>query len=289
MSHVFVSYARDDRAFVDRLVAALERRGVAVWLDRQDLAGGAAWEASITEAVRASDAVIAVLSPSAAGSEYVPRELSLADKYDRPVVPVLLEPWDAVRSELAQRIDFQLAGIQHVDFAARPFEEGLDHLVRALRGSKRPVPSPPPAAPPVWSRRGLLGAFVAGGVVALAALLRRRWGGAPPPAVAGDWVAPVRYAWGTETTERFHFAVDGAVVSGTASFLGVPRGIVDGRLDGHAVTLRTRIEAGPGAPGFVNTYRGRVHDDGIRFVLQDDRGTPPAEFVARRVAGTGTP
>jgi hypothetical protein len=90
-------------------------------------------------------------------------------------------------------------------------------------------------------------------------------------------------------TERFRLAVDGDVLSGTASFLGVPRGIVDGRIDGDTVTFRTRIEAGPGSPAFVNAYRGRVARDGIRFVLQDDRGTPPATFLARRVAASGTP
>jgi catechol 2,3-dioxygenase-like lactoylglutathione lyase family enzyme len=289
MSHVFVSYARRDRAFVDRLAAALEGRGVELWIDREDLAGGAAWEASISEAVRSSDAVIAVLSPSAAGSEYVPRELSLADKYDRPVVPVVLEPWDAVRSELVHRLDFQLAGIQHVDFAQRPFEAGVEEVLRALhRPDQPPAAAMPAKAPRGWSRRLVLATAAGSAIAVLAALLRRRRGDAPPP-VAGDWVAPVRYDWGTEMTERFRLAVDGDVVSGTASFLGVPRGIVDGRIDGDTVTFRTRIEAGPGSPAFVNAYRGRLDGDGIRFVLQDDRGTPPATFLARRVAASGTP
>jgi hypothetical protein len=92
-----------------------------------------------------------------------------------------------------------------------------------------------------------------------------------------------------EKTERFQLAVDGDVVSGTASFLGVPRGILDGRVDGDTVTFRTRIAEGPGSPAFVNAYRGRLDGDVIRFVLQDDRGTPPAELVARRVAGSGAP
>jgi len=51
------------------------------------------------------------------------------------------------------------------------------------------------------------------------------------------------------------------------------------------VTFRTRIEAGPGSPEFGNGYRGRIDRDEIRFVLQDDRGSPPVEFTARRAAG----
>jgi hypothetical protein len=288
VSHVFVSYARRDQEFVDRLTAALEAQGVDVWVDRQDIAGGEAWEAAIGEAVRSSDAVIPVLSPSAASSEYVPRELSLADKYDRPVVPVLLEPWEAAGSELARRLDFQLAGIQQVDFTRQPFAAGVDAVMRALRGPVRG-----PAAAAVATARGASARLALGAAVALAAVVLAvaflGRGRVAEPAVTGEWIAPVRYAWGAEATERFRLAVDGAVVSGTASFLGVPRGIVDGRIDGDAITFRTRIDAGPGSAAFANAYRGRVDGDVIRFVLQDDRGTPPAELVARRVAAAGTP
>jgi hypothetical protein len=48
VSHVFLSYARRDQVFVDRLIAELERTGLDVWIDRDDIPGGAAWEATIT-------------------------------------------------------------------------------------------------------------------------------------------------------------------------------------------------------------------------------------------------
>jgi hypothetical protein len=143
-------------------------------------------------------------------------------------------------------------------------------------------------APRGPGRRLVLGAVAALAVVALAAVFLGRGRDAAPD-VAGEWAAPVRYAWGVDATERFRLAVDGGVVSGTASFLGVPRGVVDGRVEGDTVTFRTRIAEGPGAPAFVNAYRGRMDGDVIRFVLEDDRGTPPAEMVARRVAAPGAP
>ena len=80
MSHVFLSYARRDQVFADHLVTALEARGVNVWLDREDIPGGAAWESAIGEALSASSAVLVVLSPASVTSEYVPKELSLAEK-----------------------------------------------------------------------------------------------------------------------------------------------------------------------------------------------------------------
>jgi hypothetical protein len=37
VSHVFLSYSRRDQAFVDRLIAELERAGLDVWIDRDFL------------------------------------------------------------------------------------------------------------------------------------------------------------------------------------------------------------------------------------------------------------
>lgn len=99
MSHVFLSYSRRDQAFVDRLIAELERAGLDVWIDRDDIPGGAAWEATISRAVRESAALVVVLSPAAAESDYVPKELSLADNIDAgPNSPVF---WNAYRGSVA--------------------------------------------------------------------------------------------------------------------------------------------------------------------------------------------
>jgi hypothetical protein len=291
VSHVFLSYARRDQVFADHLVTALEARGVNVWVDREDIPGGAAWESAIGEALSASSAVLVVLSPASVTSEYVPKELSLAEKYERPIVPILHEPWEeSPDAPAVKRVEFQLAGLQYVDFAHQPLAQGITTLLRALpvagTGS-RPAVSPSPAiAPPRGGRRGLLlagAALLATGV--LAAFVASLWRGAHTPPIDGEWVAPVAYSWGERATERFRLRTDRDVVAGTASFLGFPRGILDGRLDGDRVTFRTRIEAGPGSRGFSNGYRGQIDRDQIRFVLQDDRGSPPVEFTARRAAG----
>jgi hypothetical protein len=280
MSHVFLSYSRRDQAFVDRLIAALERAGLDVWIDRDDIPGGAEWEATITRAVKECGSLAVVLSPAAAASEYVPKELSLADKFGRPIVPVLYQPWDETSdSEPARRLDFQLAGLQYVDFVHQPFEAGVSDLLRGLRREARAVPAPAAAGRP---RRGWLAAVgVALGVAALAAFLLAR-GRAPADGIDGSWQSDVVYAWGPHATERFRFILDGDTVNGTASFLGAPRGIQDGRLKDGRLTFRTRVDAGPGSPQFWNAYRGRVDGDVIHFLLQDDRGSPPLQFTAER-------
>jgi hypothetical protein len=291
VSHVFLSYARRDQEFADRLVAALEGHGVNVWVDRQDIPGGAAWEAAIGEALSVSSAVLVVLSPASVTSEYVPKELSLAEKYDRPIVPILYESWEGSADAAAvKRVEFQLAGLQYVDFARQPFDQGMTALLRCLPAARPVAGSGTPAtaiAPRRAARRGLL--LAGAGVVALAvlaSLLVSRWRGGAAPRIDGDWEGPVAYGWGVTATERFRLRVDGGTVAGTASFLGVPRGILDGRLEGDRIVFRTPIEGGAGAPAFNNGYRGRFQGGEIRFVLQDDRGSPPVEFTARRSGST---
>jgi tetratricopeptide (TPR) repeat protein len=87
--HVFVSYAHSDIAYVRRLVNHLTERGVTVWFD-EDIASGDRWNTVLRDRVRDCDALVLVMSPAAAASEWVRREVDLATESRRPVLPLLL-------------------------------------------------------------------------------------------------------------------------------------------------------------------------------------------------------
>ena len=61
--HVFISYVREDRVHVDRLVELLEQSGVTAWIDRRDLAVGLPWMDGIRAAIRQSSFFVACFSP----------------------------------------------------------------------------------------------------------------------------------------------------------------------------------------------------------------------------------
>lgn len=105
--------------------------------------------------------------------------------------------------------------------------------------------------------------------------------GAEPADVAGEWEARVRYPWGARHEETFRFDPSGGELAGTATYLGVPRGIVDGEVRGDRISFALRLENVDGG-SYRNEYAGRVRDDEIRFTLSDSRGNPPVRFVARR-------
>lgn len=66
MSHdVFISYSREDGAFVQRLDALLTSAGVSTWFDRRSLLPGQKWEDVIEDEIPAARVFLACLSATA--------------------------------------------------------------------------------------------------------------------------------------------------------------------------------------------------------------------------------
>lgn len=140
MSQIFISYSRTDSDFVNGLIQDLERKGFDVWVDTQDIKGGAAWRAAIAQAIRECQAFLLVLSPNSVDSRNIEQELSVASNHDRQVIPILYQPCD-IPDELA----LPLASLQRIDFIERSnYEEALGRLVQALGGQTDTHPSQPP-------------------------------------------------------------------------------------------------------------------------------------------------
>jgi len=64
---VFISYSRDDIAFADQLVEALEASGFAPDLDRHGISGGEEWRPRLSEMIARADTVVFALSPRSHG------------------------------------------------------------------------------------------------------------------------------------------------------------------------------------------------------------------------------
>ena len=88
---VFISYARADLAFADALVAALERHGIDVLIDRRDLPYGEEWKPELLDFVRQSDAVVFVVSAHSVGSRWCKWELEQVTAESKRLIPITLE------------------------------------------------------------------------------------------------------------------------------------------------------------------------------------------------------
>jgi hypothetical protein len=90
-AQIFISYAREDAALAYRLQGELERRGFSVFVDREGTLVGENFVRRIVSELRRADAVVALLTPASAASEWCRAELYHAHALGREILPIRLE------------------------------------------------------------------------------------------------------------------------------------------------------------------------------------------------------
>jgi WD40 repeat protein len=124
----FISYSRKDQAWVQtRLFATLEARGKDVWIDLDDIRGGASdWRATIWSGIEAARVVIFVLSPASLESRVCGEELEHAVALNKRIIPVLRSTVDSPIPEALERPNWIAARDEDDQDAA------IDTLVAAI-------------------------------------------------------------------------------------------------------------------------------------------------------------
>jgi hypothetical protein len=88
--HIFISYSRDNRNYVNKLSEWLRGHGTKVWFDH-DINYGATWETEIQNKLDTSTVVLVIMSKSAQRSKWVTREVERAKQKKILILPLLLE------------------------------------------------------------------------------------------------------------------------------------------------------------------------------------------------------
>jgi hypothetical protein len=304
---IFISYRRQDSAahagrLNDRLCAAFGAERV--FMDVDDIAPGQNFAAALRSNVDAAAVVLVMMGPAwlaAAGDDgrrrlddeqdFVRFEIATALQRGKRVIPILVNG-AAMPAAGSLPPDLQpLALCQALPLTDARFDRDTGDLIQALGGG-------PHAATHRW--RWL--AVAAAGVLAAVAgwqLMGNGIADSPPAApsaapqqadVLGTWEAEVEYEWSHRRfVERFTFRSIGGALTGTASFLGVPRGMVAAEIRGNAVAFETRSSAliGDQTIEYVHRYRGEVSGDRLRMAMQTSGGQDsgvPRQIDARRIA-----
>lgn len=121
---LFISYARTDSSFVDRLEADLRAHDFHTWVDRRKLEGGQDWLDTLQDAIVQCDTLLVVLSPEAVISRYVKMEYRYAQHLGKQVIPLEYKPFP--------KVPLDLNGIQWINFTEERYEQGLDNLLITL-------------------------------------------------------------------------------------------------------------------------------------------------------------
>lgn len=304
--HVFISYRRDDAAGYARAVydALAQRFGAErVFIDVDDIDAGQRFSEVIVQALAASRVLLVLIGRRWQGelpgggsriddaNDLVRREVATGLSQGLQVIPLLLDgapmPGEAQLPEELR----PLAGRNALVLHNVRYEDDMKRLLSALEEALGE-----PSAPARGSRRRVLrwGAGAAASAVLGGAVLWW-WStrGASADGVLGVWEAEVTYAWSNARhVERFTFRGDAGSVNGSASFLGVPRGMLELRIDGDEVSFVTRTQEmlGDRTSEIVHRYRGRRVGEQLRLQMQTEGGSSPhtpLTFTARKIAAAG--
>jgi TIR domain len=150
MTHVFISYKREDESRVGRLARALERAGIEVWWDR-GLPGGESWHANIEANLDTAGCVIAVWSQGSVAPEggYV------RDEARRGLVRGILVPvlFDRIKDIPLGFGETQAIDLCHWRGDLR--DQFFQDLVAAVRAKLDGQPVPKPRGPSLRVARRL--------------------------------------------------------------------------------------------------------------------------------------
>jgi hypothetical protein len=123
----FVSYARANEGVVLPVIEAAKQAGRKFWLDQQGLKPGEGWAGEIVRAIRGANGVTVMCSQAAFESDHVKREIYLADRYKKKLLPVYLEAVEA-----PEDFEYFFAGVQRLNLFETPETERPQAFISAL-------------------------------------------------------------------------------------------------------------------------------------------------------------
>jgi CHASE2 domain-containing sensor protein len=94
MSHIFISYSRKDKAFAQKLHAALQEQNRKTWIDWQDILPTEKWWNAIESGIEAADTFVFIISPDSVNSKVCIREINHAVKQHKRLVPIVCRDVD---------------------------------------------------------------------------------------------------------------------------------------------------------------------------------------------------
>ena len=313
MGRIFLSYAREDRAFAERLARVLEQAGYEVWWDRH-IDGGEEFAAEIEAELDKANAVVVLWSKNSVKSRWVRDEAAVGGDTGR-LVPVSVDGFLPPMG-FRQFHTIDLAGWKGASRDARTAE--LVHSVTRRIDGKAAAITPPgtPGSPlgrnplkdrRLWAGLAVLAIFLAAAVAAI--LPRSNAAEAEPASLA---VLPFKnmavgdpyFAEGVaeEIADRLsrerQFEVAGrtssALFKDAADFKDVGRRlhvayVLEGSVRSAGGQVRVNValvDARKGMRLWNQDFRGNLNDI---FAIQDSIGEQVAAHVKRQLIGQALP
>lgn len=125
--YIFISYKSEEKHIADKMKHILEENSIACWMAPESIPGGADYAAEITPAIGNCKAFLVILSSLSQNSPHVRREIDLAIKKNKRILPFVVEDFVFNNS-----IDYYFTNVQLYP-AYLSWESELEKLIREIR------------------------------------------------------------------------------------------------------------------------------------------------------------
>jgi hypothetical protein len=133
-NNVFISYASENNTVARAIYEMLENNGISCWIAHAAIKYGN-YADEIDEAIKNSEIFVLIFSHHTNQSEDVRREVHLASKRSKYIIPFRIEDAQPVAA-----LEYYLSNLQWVDAMPRSLEDGLAHLLTIVLANVRPQP-----------------------------------------------------------------------------------------------------------------------------------------------------
>jgi len=126
---VFISYSSKDRQLVKEICTFLKRNGISYWVDFENQCYGDDFASEIVNQLGKARQVLLLVTENSNHSRHVRREITCADRFEKPIIPVLVG-----EVKLSEVFEYYLRSTQFLFYStAAPFESKLiNALLRHL-------------------------------------------------------------------------------------------------------------------------------------------------------------
>ena len=125
MADVFISYAHKDRAIAESVCEYLESRYISCWYAPRNVSMNTTWAEEITSAIQHVKIFLFIFSANSNTSNQVVREIALATKYRKPIVPFFID-----NTQMNETLEYYLTSVHWIDGMNPPIQERIFELYK---------------------------------------------------------------------------------------------------------------------------------------------------------------
>lgn len=128
IADIFISYSRKDAKMAKLICGILNEMHISYWIDVDGIYSGNNFKETIVKAINQSKIVLFLSSENSNQSPNVAKEIGIADKYNKIIIPVRLDC-----SPFNPKLDYDLSGIDAIDFS-NVDEKSINKIKNAVLG-----------------------------------------------------------------------------------------------------------------------------------------------------------